>query len=150
MYTKFRTGTAPRCPCGNGTQTSEHILKECWTHSELRQQTWPQPTPLHEKLHSTQWNLLLTLELVRATGDCLFHMNSGDEEEEFCDILGKKIQIWVPTGYGWRSTRVFTFCGNWRLCYHSEVSVSIRSTHTCQTALKWNRNQCRFNWSDSS
>ncbi|KAK3762266.1 hypothetical protein RRG08_008757 [Elysia crispata] len=66
MYTKFRSSTSPNCSCGNIAQTTEHILQECPTHSELKQQTRPQPRILHEKLHSTVQNL--TLDFVRATG----------------------------------------------------------------------------------
>ncbi|KAK3734233.1 hypothetical protein RRG08_049651 [Elysia crispata] len=43
MYTKFKTGTTPNCPSGNVAPTTEHILQECSTHSELRQQACPNP-----------------------------------------------------------------------------------------------------------
>ena len=39
MFTKFIIGTISNSPKGNGAQTTEHILQECPTHSELRQQT---------------------------------------------------------------------------------------------------------------
>ena len=58
MYTKFKTGTTPNCPCGNVAPTSEHTLLP--THSELRQQTWSKSTTVHEKQ-----NLLLTLDLTQ-------------------------------------------------------------------------------------
>ena len=53
MHTKFKIGTSPNCPCRNIAQTAEHILQDCPLHAELRQQTWPKPSTLDDKLNGT-------------------------------------------------------------------------------------------------
>ena len=68
MHTKFKIGTSPNCPCGNITQTAEHILQDCPLHAELRQQTWPKPSTLHDKLNGTEYNLTQTVKFIKATG----------------------------------------------------------------------------------
>ena len=68
MHTKFKIGTSPNCPCGNIAQTAEHILQDCPLHAELRQQTWPKPSTLDDKLNGTEYNLTQTVEFIKATG----------------------------------------------------------------------------------
>ena len=68
MHTKFKIGTSPNCPCGNIAQTAEHILQDCPLHAELRQQTWPKPSTLDDKLNGTEYNLAQTVEFIKATG----------------------------------------------------------------------------------
>ena len=68
MHTKFKIGTSPNCPCGNIAQTAEHILQVCPLHAELRQQNWPKPSTLDDKLNGTEYNLTQTVEFIKATG----------------------------------------------------------------------------------
>ena len=67
MRTKFKIDTSPNCPCGNIAQTAEHILQDCPLHEELRQQTWPEPSTLDDKLNGTEYNLTQTVEFIMAT-----------------------------------------------------------------------------------
>ena len=39
------------CPCGEAEQTTQHILQDCRNHRLLREETWPTPAPIQEKLH---------------------------------------------------------------------------------------------------
>ena len=68
MHTKFKIGTSPNCPCGNIAQTAEHILQDWPLHAELRQQTWPKPSTLDDKLNGTEYNLTQTVEFIKVTG----------------------------------------------------------------------------------
>ena len=67
MRTKFKICTSPNCPCGNIAQTAEHVLQDCPLHAELRQQTWPKPSTLDDKLNGTEYNLTQTVEFIKAT-----------------------------------------------------------------------------------
>ena len=66
MHTKFTIGTSPNYPCGNIAQTAE--LQDCPLHAGLRQQTWPKPSTLDDKLNGTENNLTKTVEFIKATG----------------------------------------------------------------------------------
>ena len=68
MHAKFKIGTSPNWPCGNIAQTAEHTLQDCPLHAELRQQTWPKPSTLDDKLKGTEYNLTQTVEFFKATG----------------------------------------------------------------------------------
>ena len=68
MHTKFKIGTNPNCLCGNIAQTAEHILQDCPLNAELKQQTWPKPSTLDDKLNGTEYNLTQTVEFIKATG----------------------------------------------------------------------------------
>ena len=68
MHTKFKIGTSPNFPCGNIAQTAELILQDCPLHAELRQQTWPKPSTLDDKLNGTEYSLAQTVEFIKATG----------------------------------------------------------------------------------
>ena len=54
--------------CGNIAQTAEHILQDCPLHAELRQQPWPKPSTLDDKLNGTEYNLTQIVEFLKATG----------------------------------------------------------------------------------
>ena len=68
MHAGFKIGTGPKCPCGSIAQTAEHILQDCPLHAELRQQTWPKPSALDDRLNGTGCGLTQTVEFIKATG----------------------------------------------------------------------------------
>ena len=47
----LKIGQTDRCPCNTGPMTSQHLLQECPQHDIIRQQTWPDETPLRDKLY---------------------------------------------------------------------------------------------------
>ena len=47
---RLRLAHTDECPCGTDSQTPEHILQSCPSHNTLRQETWPYPVDLNEKL----------------------------------------------------------------------------------------------------
>ena len=53
MSRKLRLVPSPLCPCGLAEQTTEHILQSCPDLQGLRDETWPEPTSLQEKLYGT-------------------------------------------------------------------------------------------------
>ena len=91
MHTKFKIGTSPKCPCGNIAQTAEHILHDRPLHAELRQQTWPKPSTLDDKLNGTEYNLTQTVEFIEVTGlqirqdaNSIGTQKKKEEEEPSC------------------------------------------------------------------
>jgi ribonuclease HI len=48
---KLHVVPSPMCTCGEAEQDAAHILQDCRTLRTLREQTWPRPTPLREKLY---------------------------------------------------------------------------------------------------
>ena len=51
MHTKFHLVSSPMCPCGEAEQTAQHVLQDCRNHRLLREEIWPTPAALQEKLH---------------------------------------------------------------------------------------------------
>ena len=68
MYTKFHIGTTEQCPCGTGSQTTEHLLQSCPLYKALRQMTWPDHTPVARKLYGSLEDLQRTATFVLETG----------------------------------------------------------------------------------
>ena len=48
MYNKIKVGESEMCPCNADIMTVEHLLQHCPLHDAMRQDTWPEPTPLTE------------------------------------------------------------------------------------------------------
>ena len=51
MNKRFKLVPSPRCPCGEADQTAEHVLQECRNFQSLREEIWPRPLSLQDKLH---------------------------------------------------------------------------------------------------
>ena len=68
MFTRFRIGDSPACPCGAPEMTVEHFLGECPAHQTLRTNTWPQETTLRDKLYGPLESLRRTAAYARASG----------------------------------------------------------------------------------
>ena len=52
MYSKPFIGHTEQCPCGTGSQTTEHLLQSCPIYEPLRKGIWPDHTPVARKLYS--------------------------------------------------------------------------------------------------
>ncbi|XP_062579709.1 uncharacterized protein LOC134241701 [Saccostrea cucullata] len=59
---------SPMCPCGEADQNTEHLLQHCRIHQALRNNTWPTPTTLQEKLYGLVEALQKTTRFVEETG----------------------------------------------------------------------------------
>jgi ribonuclease HI len=51
MHQKLHLVPSPMCSCGDAEQTTEHILQDCRNLQSLRDETWPEPKSIHEKLY---------------------------------------------------------------------------------------------------
>ena len=60
LYSKLRIGYAEQCPCGTGSQTTEHLLQFCPIYEPLRKGIWPDHTPVARKLYGSLRGLLCT------------------------------------------------------------------------------------------
>jgi hypothetical protein len=52
------------CSCGEAEQGTSHILQTCKNHQALREEIWPLPTILHEKLYGPVDSLKKTTRFV--------------------------------------------------------------------------------------
>ena len=68
MYRCFKLVQSPKCQCGEADQSVEHILQHCKTHRALRQETWPTPLTLQEKLYCPTDELSRTAQYMTDTG----------------------------------------------------------------------------------
>ena len=65
---RLRLAHTDGCPCGTDSQTPEHILQSCPSHNTLRQETWPYPVDLNEKLWGPTASLRRTADFLVRTG----------------------------------------------------------------------------------
>ena len=63
-----RIGHTEQCPCGTGSQTTEHLLQSCPIYEPLRKGIWPDHTPVARKLYGSLGNLRFTATFIEKTG----------------------------------------------------------------------------------
>ena len=68
LFTKLRIGSSEQCPCGTGSQTTEHLLQSCPQHGALRDRIWPTPTRVAQKLYGSLEDLRRTSTFIVETG----------------------------------------------------------------------------------
>ena len=68
LYSKLRIGHTEQCPCGTGSQTTEHLLQSCPTYEPLRKGFWPDHTPVARKLYGSLRDLRCTATFIGETG----------------------------------------------------------------------------------
>ena len=65
---KVRIGHTEQCPCGIGSQTTEHLLQSCPIYEPLRNGIWPDHTPVARKLYGSLRDLRCTATFIEETG----------------------------------------------------------------------------------
>ena len=65
---KFKADESEMCLCNADIMTAEHLLQHCQPHDALRQDMWPEPPLLKDKLYGNMEELRRTTAFVRATG----------------------------------------------------------------------------------
>ena len=69
LFEKFKIGESGRCLCDSGeNMTPYHILQDCQMFRGLREQYWPQETPVRQKLYGSLEDLYGTVHCVKETG----------------------------------------------------------------------------------
>ena len=68
LYSKLCIGHTEQCPCGTGSQTTEHLLQSCPTYGPLRKGIWPDHTPVARKLYGSLRYLRCTATFIEETG----------------------------------------------------------------------------------
>lgn len=68
LHRKMRLVPSPLCSCGEAEQTTTHILQECRDFRDLREEHWPRPTPIADKLYGPLEALQTTAAFLMRTG----------------------------------------------------------------------------------
>ena len=68
LYSKLRINHTEQCPCGTGSQTTEHLLQSCPIYEPLRKGIWPDDTPVARKLYGSLGDLRCTVTFIEKTG----------------------------------------------------------------------------------
>ena len=70
LYSKYRIGHTEQCPCGTGSQTTEHLLQSCPIYEPLRELEgiWPDHTPVARKLYGSLRDLRFIATFIEETG----------------------------------------------------------------------------------
>ena len=67
MNSKLHVVPSPMCPCEEAEQDAAHILQDCRYHRSLREETWPEPTTLQDKLYGPVETLQRTTTFMSRT-----------------------------------------------------------------------------------
>ena len=67
LYSKLRIGYTAQCPCGSGSQTTEHLLQSCPIYEPLRKGIWPDDSPVACKLYGSLEDLWCTATFIEET-----------------------------------------------------------------------------------
>ena len=68
LYSELHIGHTEQCPCGTGSQATEHLLQFCPTYKPLRKGIWPDHTPVARKLYGSLRDLRCTATFIGETG----------------------------------------------------------------------------------
>ena len=68
MFNKLHLVPSPICSCGEGDETTEHVLQVCPRFNFERNNTWPQVTELVRKLYGCAEDMRKTCDFINTTG----------------------------------------------------------------------------------
>ena len=86
LYSKLRIGHTEQCPCGTGSQTTEHLLQSCPIYEPLRKGIWPDHTPVALQALRKPEGPAMHCHL--HWGDWSFHlMNKKNKTILYCRLL---------------------------------------------------------------
>ena len=68
LHKVMKAVPSPLCPCGEAEQDSAHVLQDCRALQQLREELWPSPMPVEEKLYGQLDSLRTTAAFLRRSG----------------------------------------------------------------------------------
>ena len=68
LYSKLCIDYTEQCPCGTGSQTTEHLQQSCPIYEPLRKGIWPDHTPVARKFYGSLRDLRCTATFIQETG----------------------------------------------------------------------------------
>ena len=68
LNSKLCISHTEQCPCGTGSQTTEHLLQSCSIYKPLRKGIWPDHTSIARKLYGSLGDLRHTTTFIEETG----------------------------------------------------------------------------------
>ena len=67
LFSRFKVGDGPNCPCGASRQDAQHILQDCPQLEEARQKYWPELREINQKLYGSTLQLEITAEFINTS-----------------------------------------------------------------------------------
>ena len=68
LHKKFRLSPSSTCSCGEAEETVEHVLQDCRNLRMLRDEMWPQPANMQDKLYGSVNQLQQTATYISRAG----------------------------------------------------------------------------------
>ena len=90
LYSKLRIGHTEQCPCGTGSQTTEHLLQSCPAYEPLRKGIWPDHTPVARKLYGSLRDLRCTATFIEETGVSIWRTGRRRRRGQW-DVVERKV-----------------------------------------------------------
>ncbi|GFR77551.1 RNA-directed DNA polymerase from mobile element jockey, partial [Elysia marginata] len=67
LFSRFKIGDGPNCPCGAYRQDAQHVLQGCPLLEDARLKYWPEPREMNQKLYGSALQLGITAEFIYAS-----------------------------------------------------------------------------------
>ncbi|GFR98103.1 phosphotransferase [Elysia marginata] len=67
LFSRFKIGDGPNCPCGANRQDAQHVLQDCPLLDDARLKYWPEPREMNQKLYGSAPQLGITAEFICAS-----------------------------------------------------------------------------------
>ncbi|GFR92465.1 reverse transcriptase [Elysia marginata] len=67
LFSRFKIGDGPNCPCGANHQDAQHVLQDCPLLDDARLKYWPEPREMNQKLYGSALQLGITAEFIYAS-----------------------------------------------------------------------------------
>ncbi|GFS02137.1 COG4 transport domain-containing protein [Elysia marginata] len=67
LFSRFKTGDGPNCPCGANRQDAQHVLQDCPLLDDARLKYWPEPREINQNLYGSALQLGITAEFIYAS-----------------------------------------------------------------------------------
>ena len=130
LYPTLSIGHTQQCPCGTGSQTTEHLLQSC----PLRKGIWPDHTPVAQKLYSSLEDLRHTATFTEETGVSIWRLR------RICHCkLMEDAQLQTHTTH-WQIKMGFTHTTHWQIkmgfTHTTHWQIKMGFTHTTHWQIK--------------
>ncbi|GFR92486.1 RNA-directed DNA polymerase from mobile element jockey [Elysia marginata] len=67
LFSRFRIGVGPKCPCSANRQDAQKVLQDCPLLDDARLKHWPEPREMNQKPYGSALQLGITAEFIYAS-----------------------------------------------------------------------------------
>ena len=97
LCSKLCINHTKQCPCGTGSQTTEHLMQSCPLYKPFRKGIWPNHTPVARKVYGSSMVAWGTCDALPPSSRRLEFLYDEREEEETHDLMSQYSSTGAPS-----------------------------------------------------